>query len=94
MTDDHEAALWARMSDPVLLPLVAEVQGGSIDNPALTGAATPPTLRVQLDTLSGKHLLLPLTVGAAQQLILVLATQLQLRGYPLEPKPIEPTRAH
>lgn len=94
MTEDEIAALWAQLGDPVKLPLVVAVPGMMTDNPSLIGAATPPTLTVQLDTLSGNHLLLPLTVGAAQRLILALGAQLQLLNYPLEPGSSGPTRAH
>jgi hypothetical protein len=93
MSDPNEK-LWAAFTNPIHLPLVTGVPGGMLDNPALTGGATEPTLTVQLDTLGGKHFLLPVTVGAARRLILALAMSLQAQGYPLEPEQDEPPKSH
>jgi hypothetical protein len=84
--------LWTQFTNPIHLPLVTAVPAGFLDNPAMTGAAIEPTLEVQLDTLGGKCFRLPLTIEAAQRLLAALAGQLQLLGYPLEPKSNEPKK--
>lgn len=90
-TPPDRQELWRQLGDPVVLPKVARVGGGSFDIPALYGGgSTPPTLQVQLDTQSGQHLLLPLTVEAARELVLVVAGALQARGYSLEREEDEP----
>ncbi len=82
--------LWAEFGDIVPLPLIVSVPSLHMDNPELTGAATPTTLTVQLDTQGGQHLLLPLTVKAAKKLSVGLAGMLQLQGSPSEPGEDEP----
>ena len=80
-----------RLGDPVPLPLIKNVSEAQSDNPALSGIAIAPTLTVQLNTLSGQHLLLPLTLEAARGLVLVVASTLLSLGYPLKQEPTEPT---
>jgi hypothetical protein len=58
---------------PIVLPLVKACPAAMLDNPILTGGATPPTLTVQVDTESGQIYQLPLSVLAARQLRLMLA---------------------
>ena len=91
MTDNE--ALWSQFSDPINLPLVSRVAAIFRDNPNLSGASTPSTLTVQLDTLGGKHLHLPLTLAAAAKLAGALAVQLQLLGYPIGSESPEPPKA-
>ncbi len=91
---DAKEDIWKQLGDPVHLPLIISCPGRARDNPALIGAATPPTLTLQLDTQSGQHFLLPLTVKAARQLLVGLAGTLQLLGYPLEEEPNEPGQGH
>jgi hypothetical protein len=93
MADNPNDALWAQFKNPIVLPLVNHIGGSMRDNPALQGAATPPTLMVQLDTLGGKHFLLPLTVEAASKLVEALAVSLQLLGFPLGSELPEPPKA-
>ena len=83
MTNANED-IWKQLGNPVHLPLVTKCPALLRDNPDLTGAATPPTLTVQLDTQSGQHLLLPLTVEAAKQLLVALVNTLQSLGYRLK----------
>lgn len=86
--------LWAQMTDPIRMPLVDSIPGMLVDNPALSGAATPPILQVQLHTLGGKNLLLQLTEKAAKQLVEAIAISLQLRDSQLEPGSDGPTKVH
>jgi hypothetical protein len=46
---------------PKLLPLIAAVSAAFVDDPALTGAATPQTITVQLNAYSGQVYQLPLS---------------------------------
>ncbi len=74
---------------PIILPLVSACPAALLDNPALTGGATPPTLTVQLDTLNGQIYQLPLSVLAARQLRLVLSSWPPAQGSPSEVEPSE-----
>lgn len=69
---------------PILLPLVKKCPAGLLDNPALTGGATPPILTVQLDTESGQIYQLPLSALAARQLLLMLSNWPPAQGSPSE----------
>jgi hypothetical protein len=66
------------------LPLVVSVSGAFEDNPALTGAATPQTITVQLNAYSGRVYQLPLSEQAAQMLTLTLMTWYPVRQYIIE----------
>jgi len=57
-----------------ILPLVTRCLGAVADNPALTGGASEPTLQVQLDTLGGQVYLVPLSVAAAKDILVMLSS--------------------
>jgi hypothetical protein len=69
---------------PKLLPLIAAVSAAFEDDPALTGAATPQTITVQLNAYSGRVYQLPLSEQAAQMLTLTLMTWYPVRQYIIE----------
>jgi len=50
-----------------ILPLVVRCPMASRDNPALIGAATEPTLQVQMNTLGGLIYIVPLSSQAGSQ---------------------------
>jgi hypothetical protein len=66
------------------LPLVVSVSGAFEDNPALTGAATPQTITVQLNAVGGQVYHLPLSEQAAQMLTLTLMSWHPVRRYIIE----------
>jgi hypothetical protein len=69
---------------PKLLPLIAAVSAAFQDDPALTGAATPQTITVQLNSYNGQVYHLPLSEQAAQLLTLTLMTWHPVRQYIIE----------
>jgi hypothetical protein len=92
---DQNEALWAKSKGPITLPVITQIRIGLIDRSVPVDPTVEPTLMAQMDSLGGKHFLLPLTVKAARGLIFSLARQLELAGFELnEQRSDKPRTTH
>jgi hypothetical protein len=75
-----------QLSGPVRLPIVVNIPSALGYGHFQPVSASEPILQVQMETLDGRVILLPLTEAAAKKLLVGLAALPQLQDFRLEPK--------
>lgn len=89
---DPNSHLWEQMQTPITLPVIVECVGGTGVGTFHSGAQSEPYVVIQLTSLGGKVLLLPLSGAAIESIKKTLDIAEQMLG--AAPRSDLPSRSH